>query len=351
LASAERYTQVAGWRIFIVRENKSTFPNCVTCAEAGYTHKFSECGHLLCHAQHAGTTDMDRIREMFERYPNGLLAVATGRVSRLIALDFEAHTDDPELPTGLDVLDGWESYTQGMTLPNTLVAQTGSGGRHLLYQIGDDDVVTSRNRILPSTDVKGDGGYVVLPPGPGRVWITRGLPAHAPAELLTWLAERRGRSSTAWNSKTTGQRVGHADGYDFELFFRAGCPGGYRDEFINDLIFRLRKRGKSYAEAINIVQYAHSMVAQPPYAKYYMPWDHVQYKLDRVWRTVQPDAVEIPRVAQHWIEKMTQATQTTETTTMATTETATASHTTAQAQDDGTLIHNEGRVTIVRRAR
>jgi hypothetical protein len=330
LAAAERYTSVAGWRIFVVRENKSTFPNCTTCAEAGYDHDFASCGHMFCHAQHAGTTDMGKIAEMFSVYPKALLAVATGRVSRLIALDFEGHTDDPELPTGLEVLDAWESYTSGMTLPPTLMARTRSGGQHLLY-ITDEPVV-SRNRILPNTDVKADGGYIVLPPGPGRTWINRGLPSGAPDSLITWLNNREGRQSSAWNSRVTGQRVGHADGYNFTLFFRDGCPGGYRDEFINDLIFRLRKNGKTYAEAEQIVRYAHSRVAQPPYAKYPMPWSDVEYKLRRVWRTVTSDEDAVPDTLKRWA--------------------AEARNGGGWTQDsDGNTVKNVGRVTIVRRNR
>lgn len=329
LAAAERYTQVAGWRIFVVRENKSTFPNCVNCAEAGYDHNFANCGHLFCHAQHAGTTDMGKIREMFSVYPGALLAVATGRASRLIALDFEGHTDDPELPTGLEVLDGWESYTSGMTLPSTLMAQTRSGGRHLLYIT--EESVTSRNRILPNTDVKADGGYIVLPPGPGRVWVNRGLPAQAPDALVDWLNARKGRESSAWIGRTTGQRVGHADGYNFDLFFRDGCPGGYRDDFINDLIFRLRKRGKTYAEAENIVRYAHSRVAQPPNAKFFMPWTDVEYKLQRVWRTVKSDADALPETLKRWAAQSQQPNG-------------------GWSQDqEGNTVKQVGRVTIVRR--
>lgn len=297
LASAERYTQVAGWRVFVVRENKSTFANCVNCAEAGADHDFATCGHLICHAQHAGTTDMNKIREMFELYPSALLAVATGRKSGIIALDFEGHTDDPELPTGLEVKDDWESFTNGMVLTPTLEAATRSGGRHLIYNVGPDDAVISRNRVLPNMDVKADGGYIVLPPGPGRFWVHTGLPSEAPNGLIEWLTARDGRKSSAWIGKTSGERVGHADGYNFELFFRDHCPGGYRDEFINDLIFRLRKRNRSFAEAENIVRSAWERVAQPPYAKYYMKWEHVHYKLERVWRTVAPetiDDVEIP---------------------------------------------------------
>lgn len=330
LTFAERYIW-AGWHVFIVKEDKTTFANCTNCSALGHDHDFATCGHLICHAQHAGTTDMNKIREMFNIYPRASLAVATGRKSGIVALDFEAHADDPELPTGLEVLDRWEEFTGGMELTPTLTARTASGGRHLIYRVGPDDVVTGRNRILPSMDVKAEGGYIVLPPAPGREWIHTGLPSEAPPGLLPWLSARDGKKSSAWNSRTTGLRSPHADGYNFELFFRNGCPGGHRDDFINDLIFRLRKRGKTYDEAESIVRYAYDQIAQPPYAKYQMEWRHVEYKLQRNWRTVKPD--EVPETLRRWAAQA-----------------ATGGNGWSQDQE-GNTVKQVGRVTIVRRNR
>lgn len=292
LAYAEMYLS-GGWHLFIVRETKIAFPQCTPCREADADHNREACDHLLCHGFYAATQDIDRIRKMFTNHPTGLLALRTGQPSGVIALDFESHADSPELPTGTEVHDEWESYT-GIELPHTLLSRSQSGGLHRLYKT--EEAVAGRGRILPSTDLKADGGYIVLPPAPGRSWLTTGPLAPASDALLVWVRERRGKDSAAWTSRTTGEKVGHATGYDFNLFFRDGCPGGYRDDFINDMLFRLRKNGKTPEEAWMIAYSAWQRVAQPPYAKYHMPWSDVEYKLRRVWQTVKPDpALDIVR--------------------------------------------------------
>lgn len=297
IAYAEAYIG-QGWHVFVVRANKTTLPSCDTCRSAGPAHDRERCDHLVCHGFYAGTRDIARIGDMLTHYPGGLLALRTGQHSGIIALDFESHADSHELPTGLEVLDNWESYTQGMTLPETLTARTASGGIHRLYRT--DVVIPGRNRILPSTDLKAEGGYIVLPPAPGRAWSRLGL-VEAPESLLTWITQREARRSSAWNSRVTGKPVGHATGYNFHLFFRDGCPGGYRDDFINDLLFRLRKSRKTPDEARAIVRHAWERVAQPPYAKYYMSWEDVEYKLGRVWHTVPVDP--LPDVVGRWVEQ------------------------------------------------
>lgn len=331
LAYAEMYLS-GGWKIFIVRETKVTFPQCNPCRDAGHDHDREACPHLLCHGFYAATSNIDTIRAMLTAYPAGLLALRTGRASRVFALDFESHSDSPELPSGTEVLDAWEQYV-GFELPLSLTARSQSGGIHRLFRTNER--VGGRTRVLPSTDVKAEGGYVVLPPAPGREWLSTRLD-DAPPLLLDWLRERRGTKSSAWVSRTTGQRVGHAAGYDFQLFLREGCPGGYRDDFINDLLFRLRKAGKSPQEAWQVAYDAWRRVAQPPYAKYHMPFAHVEYKLRRVWQTVGPD--EIPDVVRGWVAQARRERD-------GGSDASGGWH----ADADGNTVKKVGRTTIVRR--
>ena len=310
---------VRGWYVFLVRPTKSTFGNCDTCRAAGPAHEPSGCGHLLCHGFYAGTRDLDRVARMIAHHPDGLLALRTGSISGVTVLDFESHTTDPALPTGLDVYDSWESWTDGISLPATLQARTGSGGLHVF--LGTRAGLRSVNRILPNTDVKADGGYVVLPPAPGRRWLPAGgsgddadwTVGDCPPGLLNWLRMSRvsrtrggGGSGTGGGSGGGGAGVvGHAVGYDFHRFLREGCPGGMRDEFFNDLIFRTRRRGVDRATAQRLVREAWKRCAQPPAAAWYMPWRHVEYKLDRVWRTVEVERVVLDEVLSRWVVDVT----------------------------------------------
>ena len=289
LRFAQRYVEV-GWHIFVVRPDKSPFRNCEKCHHKSemYTyHRPEDCGHLLCHGFYAGTRDVNRVAEMFQRYPDGVLALRTGWPSGVLALDFESHTSDPALDTGLQVLDKWETYTNGTSLTSTLQSSSESGGIHLLYQLPSFSRLASHNRILPNTDLKADGGYVCLPPTGGRSWAAPGLPVEIPLDVATWLSNQKGAFRGGRGGG--GGSGGHSGGYDFQTYWRDGCPDGVRDEFFNDLIFRLRKRGVDRTEAERITYDAWERCAQPPEAQWFMPWHHVEYKLDRIWVTVEVD--------------------------------------------------------------
>jgi len=81
-------------------------------------------------------------------------------------------------------------------LPDTLTGRTGGGGWHLFFRMpADRDVRNSESKLAPKIDVRGSGGYVVLPPSPhpsGRSyeWLRgRGLGEIEPATAPGWLLE------------------------------------------------------------------------------------------------------------------------------------------------------------------
>lgn len=90
---------------------------------------------------------------------------------------------------------------------NTVVSITGSGGRHIVVEVGDVDVT---NRVLgPGLDLRGEGGFIVIPPslhpnGERYRWAKGRSPqdldpAPAPMSLVRVLAgeEDEGRSAAA----------------------------------------------------------------------------------------------------------------------------------------------------------
>ncbi len=67
-------------------------------------------------------------------------------------------------------------------LPPTVESETGGGGTHLLFR--QDQSVKSRAGVLPGIDVRGDGGYIVVPPSPHESGVPyRWLDGHAPNDL------------------------------------------------------------------------------------------------------------------------------------------------------------------------
>jgi putative DNA primase/helicase len=295
-----------GWAVFLLATDgeggKVPPRNCSECdwrrEPRPPRHDPGNCGHLLCHGFHAATLDPARFTQMLEALPTGHLAIRTGRASRLLVVDAEAHARPGE-PTGLEVLDEWEAWTAGKagSLPYTLRARSVSGGQHWYYRLPDGTPLIRSGRVVEGVDVKAENGYVGSVAGDGRrEWLNPGVEvATAPAELLEWLS--------------SGRRIGvgghgggaAAPGYDFDAFLRDGCPDGHRDYFINDLIFRLRKRGNpplTLEELTRRVEEAWLRVAQPPEARYEMPWEDVEYKIERVWAEVTPD--ERDGVAYSW---------------------------------------------------
>jgi hypothetical protein len=54
--------------------------------------------------------------------------------------------------------------------PITPTAHTPSGGYHCLFQWPGYEVRNSAGRLGQGLDIRGDGGSLMLPPGPGRSW-------------------------------------------------------------------------------------------------------------------------------------------------------------------------------------
>jgi hypothetical protein len=75
--------------------------------------------------------------------------------SGLVVIDVDDVNAIPVLAQSL----GWDP-----TSDDTAIARTGRGGYHIYYQAGDKAVRNSASKVVPGIDVRGDGGYVVLPP-------------------------------------------------------------------------------------------------------------------------------------------------------------------------------------------
>lgn len=106
-------------------------------------------GDLVPHGQKDATTDEDLINEWWERYPRANIGVATGPESGIIVVDVDGRAGDKWLEEHCGTL-------------GTLKSNTGRGSHHFFRHPGGH-VNNSVKRIL-GLDIKGDGGYVVVPP-------------------------------------------------------------------------------------------------------------------------------------------------------------------------------------------
>ncbi len=136
---------------------------------------------LLAHGSLDASTDPRVIARWFERWPTANLAVRTGRESRLVALDVDGE-------------DGTESLRElereHGELPPTASVCTPRGGQHFYLEHPGVEVPNSAGKIAVGVDVRGENGYVLVPPSIGangrRYEIDED---HAPAPMPEWLLE------------------------------------------------------------------------------------------------------------------------------------------------------------------
>lgn len=119
-------------------------------------------GYAGTHGSHDATRDVDVIRRWWEQHPEALPALMTGEVSGVVVLD----VDYKNGRNGFDTLEllGVSKH------PQTPTAHTPNGGCHVLFAWPGAPVRSSQDRLGPGLEVKGDGSWITLPPGPGRVW-------------------------------------------------------------------------------------------------------------------------------------------------------------------------------------
>ena len=137
--------------------------------------------------QKNATSDLAQLETWAAQWPPCNWGLATGKASGLFVID----VDGPEGRAALE-----ELATQGLTLPETLAVTTGraGGGEHRYYRMPDGvDIRNDQDRgIARHIDVRGSGGFVVMPPSvhaTGKRYSF--IEADAPiADAPVWVIER-----------------------------------------------------------------------------------------------------------------------------------------------------------------
>jgi putative DNA primase/helicase len=212
----------------------------------------------LEHGYIDAATDRDLIAEWWERWPETLIGMPTGSRSGFWVLD----NDQPEalgkLPHRLP-----QTYT---------VATPHDGGRHSYFEYVEG--VTNRSGSLPEgLDVRGEGGYVIVPPSLGYTVASPVSVAHAPAWLLECISkpqfevlEGEGRSRQPTESRfVLPERI--REGQRNKMLYRYGCS--------------LRAHGKGQVEIFaELRRVSREFCDQPPVAGHELD-DHEVRKIAR----------------------------------------------------------------------
>jgi hypothetical protein len=129
------------------------------------------------------TTNTETIREWWRQQPECNVAIATGALSRVFAVDVDGLDAECELRR-LEAEHG--------DLPATIEAIT-PRGRHVYFRMPERPVRNSTGKIAPGIDTRGDGGYCLAPPSvhpTGRRYCWSVDCAKAFAEAPAWLLQK-----------------------------------------------------------------------------------------------------------------------------------------------------------------
>ena len=154
---------------------------------------------LTAHGFKDASKDEAQIRAWWTQWPNAMIGAPTGPASGMWVVDLDL---DP-----VKKLDGKATFQQLLAqrgpIPDTLKTITPRGGEHLIFSWDSSiDIRNSASKIGPGIDVRGNGGYVCLPPsksanGGEYRWAPGGPKQAAPAPA--WLiALAKPTKAKAW---------------------------------------------------------------------------------------------------------------------------------------------------------
>jgi hypothetical protein len=228
-----------GWAVFPVH---GIFRRRCTCGR-------SDCGSpgkhpLVRHGLYEATTDEKTIRGWWRQWRGANVGIATGSPSGIVVVDVD-------VPEGMESLGLLER--EGKGLPDTLSARTGSGGRHLVFELPKGRLGNSTGRLpgfsrdLPGVDFRGEGGYVVAPPslhasGGRYEWLA---PSADTSPLPEWIQEPP-RATPSGIGRRPGSFDGDGSAYGLavlrsELVALSTTPPGGRNHSLNRCAFGLAR--------------------------------------------------------------------------------------------------------------
>jgi bifunctional DNA primase/polymerase-like protein/AAA domain-containing protein len=211
------------------------------------------------------TTDPKTIRDLWLRYPEASIGIATGLTSKFDVLDVDTKQDGLESLTRL-----LKDY--GIAMPTTPTARTGGGGLHYFFAAtGTTKSVAGALKDYPGIDTKGEGGYIIAAPsshesGKRYEWLT-GLDvpfAPWPSKLLELLAK----------PSRNGNGNGPVDPEDDGL---TGVKEGNRNASMVEWVGRWIRKGLMASQVLALAQ-MRNLTNDPP-----LDDEVVESMVERIW--------------------------------------------------------------------
>jgi KaiC/GvpD/RAD55 family RecA-like ATPase len=178
-----------GWQVFPLHSVR-TGPNASTC-----TCGNQDCGNVAKHPRTASglkdaTVDAQQIKDWWNTWPGANVGIVAGAASGFFVIDVDPrHGGDKTLAALM---------SEHGELPETTEAETGGGGRHILFvHPGWNVKPDSRGKKLgDGVDIRGDGSYIVAPPSQHKslnryTWAPGASPRECKLSVApSWILDR-----------------------------------------------------------------------------------------------------------------------------------------------------------------
>lgn len=144
------------------------------------------------------------IKTWFSIWPDAGIALVCGKVSGVIAVD-------------IDKKSGGNETAKSISLPPTLVSNTGGGGNHYLYK-WREGLVPPKVGMYPGIDIRSDKSYIVLPPT-----------LHASGNTYEWANEDDDLADAPPWLEESGQDRKEKESTDWDKLFKSQTGEGLRN--------------------------------------------------------------------------------------------------------------------------
>ncbi|TFC06752.1 bifunctional DNA primase/polymerase [Cryobacterium mannosilyticum] len=236
----------AGWSIF----------PCHSIRDGACSCGKSDCGSPGKHPRtfngvKGASKDIEVVLGWTRKFPACNWGMATGEPSGVVVFDIDVKKTN-----------GFESFDAllveaGITAPESFTVATGGGGRHIFFKAPDRHI---RNRVnfRPGIDVRGDGGYVLLPGSnhiSGRTYVLEQstVLANLPDKLLSLLDSGTSTSNASTIADLTVDQ------------FIEGVEEGERDDKLFKMACKLRRQMGDQRAAITLLVLTAAANSNPPF--------------------------------------------------------------------------------------
>jgi hypothetical protein len=98
------------------------------------------------------TNDREGITELFRNFPKAMTAIPTGPINGITVVDLD-------VKGGVNGIEAFSNLIKNV--PHTMVVRTPSGGAHVYFRTGSENIPSSVGKLGPGIDVRGAGANAI----------------------------------------------------------------------------------------------------------------------------------------------------------------------------------------------